>query len=374
MGTKILAFKTAIIKKMVEFWHTFKSGTWLKSPVFWARFMAYFLPLCLFIWVLWWNYSPLGYNKTYTIDVGSENDTKGRFYLEPSKDLGERQTAEDGITFRTLNGVVYAVFKPEAVLRDARLIFEIKGGDAFMMPLTISDDYSKYKWEYNWDFAKGSLPEGLKGNANFTTGEACASFNGIDQKLELPESKDLFENEAFTVYAKWRPDNSASSSQQIVGHYNWGLWQNKDNVEFRVGRMNNKDGKFYSIKAPILEENPEDFFGQTHTALAIYNPDSNGGYIDLYMDEQYAGRTYFGGERIWEDYNGNRNLSIGKSDHGTANYFDGCIYETNINNGLEIKENKKVSFRVSGFEDVKIPVVSNSIINLENIIIYVKNH
>lgn len=334
------------------------------------RFAAYAIPTLLFVWVLYWNYSPLGYNKTYTIDVGSDKDLSGRLHLEEAPTLGERTNKEDGTTTRTLLGATYAVFSPEFVLRDTRLIFEIIGKDAFMMPLSISYDYSRYKWDYLWNFTQESLPKNLKGQADLT--DSCAQFNGTDHRLELPGSKDMFESEAFSIYAKWRPDNQDVSNQQIIGHYNWELYQNKDSVEFRVGRMNDKAGKFYSLKAPLLVE-PAEFFGYEHTALAIYNPDPKGAYIDLYVDEQYRGRTYIGNDRIWADYNNDKNLTLGKSDHGSAQYFKGCIYEAGIKTGVVVKQSKKVSFRLDGPEDVQIPIMSTKLAEIDKIILHVEN-
>jgi hypothetical protein len=363
--------KTLIFKLKILDYKT-PAGQTTRDPVFWVRFSAYAIPLVFLIWVLWWNYSPLGYNKTYVIDVGSKSDITGRFYLEHSKDLSESKTDSKNNNYREINGTVYAIYKPKFVLKDTRLVFEAKGGDIFMMPLSITDDYTNYTWEYNWDFTQNKLPEELIGNIDLNR-EGCAYFNGIDTRLELRNSKDLFETEAFTVYAKWRPDNNSSSSQQIIGHYNWELWQNKDNVEFRVGRMNDAQGRFYSIKAHFLVDT-EDFFSVKHSMLATYNPTPDGGYIDLYVDELYAGRTYFGIDRIWQDYNGNRNISLGKSDHRDTDYFRGCIYNLGITKGVGVNQSKSVSFRLSGPDEVQMPIMSKGTASLNKIILHVQNH
>ena len=71
---------------------------------------------------------------------------------------------------------------------------------------------------------------------------------------------------------------------------------------------------------------------------------------------------------------GGRNLSLGKSDHGGVNYFQGCMYNAGILNSVGIKQAKKVSFRLSGPEDVRMPIVSNSIINFESVTLHVHNY
>jgi len=101
---------------------TTKSKQLLKDPIFWARFLGYAIPLAFLLYVLYINYLPFGYHKTFTINVGSNNDTKvSEFYLEPSPDLSERKTAADGTPYRELNGMATAVFKPNVVLKNNKI-------------------------------------------------------------------------------------------------------------------------------------------------------------------------------------------------------------------------------------------------------------
>ena len=104
-----------------------KVAEWSKSPVFWLKFAAYALPALFLVYVLYWNFLPFGYEKTFTIQVGAPGDTKGEFYLEPSKDLSEPKVAADGTTYRELNGIAYAVFSPKAVLRNATITVSVEG-------------------------------------------------------------------------------------------------------------------------------------------------------------------------------------------------------------------------------------------------------
>jgi hypothetical protein len=310
-----------------------------KKPVFWVRFSAYAIPLAFLLYVLYFNYSPLGINKTYVIDLTINNQQSKNFYLEPSQSLSGN----------ILNGVVFATYKPKAVLRDARIVLTLDGGNVETAPIEISSNYSKLKWDYSY------------------LGDECTEFNGTSTKIEIKDTADQFENGPFSILVEWTPKNMESSSQQIVGHFNWEIVQNTNNIQFQVGRMNSKDGAFYSVKYPI----DQDFFDNKHTALAIYNPRLIDGYIDLYIDEQYAGRTYFNSDTIYKDYNSNKNLSFGKSDHGGSNYFTGCIHNVKINNAVAVSVNKKFSLRTSGLDPITIPVISTASTTLNKITINV---
>ena len=291
----------------------------VKNPIFWLRFSAYAIPFAFLLYVLYWNFLPFGYNKTFTINVGSPSDTSGEFRLEPSKYLSERKTAPDGTTYRELNGDATAIFEPKAVLKNATITVSVEGDGVSILPPHIDFDPSTVKWDYSWDFTKKETASQFKGDAFWF--DSATYFDG-KSRLELPDTADKFESGPFTVYAEWLPKDDKGNGQQIVGHFNWELWQNNDSVFFQVGRMNDKDGPMYSIKYPITP----DFFNQKHTALAIYNPSENG-YIELYVDGDFAGRTYFNTDMIWDGYNGKENLSFGWTPHNNKrnSYFSGSI-------------------------------------------------
>jgi hypothetical protein len=270
------------------------------------------------------NFLPFGYHKSFVINVGSSDDTKvGEFYLEPSKDLSERKTAADGTTYRELNGTANVVFKPKAVLKNAEITVSVEGEGVSIIPPVIDFDPSTVKWDYSWDFTK-EIPKDLTGNAFMFDG--AATFNGKDTRLQLTNSSDNLEDGPMSIYAEWTPTDSDNSTQQVVGHYNWEIWQNKDSVEFRTGRMNNADGSLYSIKYPVKPE----FFGAKHTVLAIYVPSDNG-YIELYVDENFAGRTYFKVDKIWKEY-GDQNLTFGWTPHNYSKspYYSGSLTTVKI--------------------------------------------
>src|SRR5260221_2275250 len=108
MALSILnAEKTAKMKEWMK--------TQSKSPTCWAKFAGYAIPGVFLLYVLYLNFLPFGYHKTFTINVGSADDTKvSEFYLEPSKDLSDRKTNQDWTAYRELDGMATAVFKPNA--------------------------------------------------------------------------------------------------------------------------------------------------------------------------------------------------------------------------------------------------------------------
>lgn len=330
--------------------------------------LAYGIPLAFLAYVLYINYLPFGYEKTFTIDVGTEGDTDTRqpFYLEPSRDLSERKVAEDGTTYRELNGMANVVFKPDVVLKDAEITVSVEGDGVSIIPPYLDFDPHDYTWDYSWDLGR-SVPADLTGNAFVFDGEV--TFNGRDTRLELPNSANLFETGPFTLYAEWTPKDSESNAQQIVGHFNWELWQNADSVEFRVGRMNDGAGNFYSIKYPI--EVKEEFFNTFHSAVAIYNPSENG-YIALYLDNKFVEMTSIGRDMIWDKY-GSENLSFGWTSHnsGESPYFEGILYKMNIVSSV-IKIETSKTIKLSDFKPPSTVVITSSMgTPLEKVIIHV---
>ena len=220
-----------------------------------------------------------------------------------------------------------AVFKPDVVLKNATITVSVEGDGVSLIPPYLDFDPNSVQWDKSWDFTKG-VPKDLKNDNNKAFYFDGATYFDGTARLELASSSDMFEDGPFTIYAEWMPINDASSSQQIVGHYNWELWQNKDSVYFQVGRMNNATGTSYSIKYPV----DETFFNQKHSAVAVYSPSNTNGYIELFVDGIFIGRTSLGPDKIWKEYNGNNNLSFGWSSHNYNKnpYFRGSLYQIKI--------------------------------------------
>lgn len=339
-----------------------KSGISLKSPIFWARFFAYTIPLTFLFYVLYINFLPFGYNKNFIIKVGSKGDTDSskEFYLGPSKDLSEATTSPDGSTYRTLNGFAYASFNPKVALKNTEVTVSVESNNVLIIPPVIDFNPDNIIWDYSWDLTKG-IPKDLTGNAFMFDGEA--NFNGNDTRLELVNSADKFENGPFTLYAEWTPKDSFNNGQQIVGHFNWELWQNKDNVEFRIGKVNDTSDLVYSARYPITSE----FFNKKHSAIAIYDPSENG-YIDFFVDGVFAGRTYIKKDKIRTNY-GNQNLSFGWTPHnyGSNKHLLGIIYRANITSGNILPFSSETSFRLTGNNLKDISIVSAIPSEIKNI-------
>ncbi|MGC9599102.1 MAG: LamG-like jellyroll fold domain-containing protein [Minisyncoccia bacterium] len=338
-------------------------GTWIegrwRTPEFWLTFAAYAIPLAFLLYVLYINFLPFGYSATYTINVGTLGDTDASkaFYLEPSRNLSGSMTATDGSTYREFSGIINTVFNPNVVLKNANVTVSVSGGQGIsIIPPQINFDPTSVRWDYAWDFAT-STPSDLTGNAFHF--DDCEVFDGTSQ-LQLPSSSKKFDNGPFTVYAEWRPQDNIDNFQEIVGHYNWELLQNKDGVSFQVGRMDNSKGSFYSVSYPVTPI----FFNTEHSALAVYEPSTTGGYIQLYVDGNLAGRTSIGTSTIWIDY-GNKNLTFGKATHGVATYFEGCTSQVDFENDAQANLTN-VSFKFSGTK-LKIPLESFATTTLTSI-------
>lgn len=324
-----------------------------KDHIFWIRFTAYAIPLAFLLYVLYVNFLPFGYNKTFVIEVGGPNDTiDDNFYLISASGLSERKIDINNQSYRELDGSVFTVFKTQINLDGATAEMSITGENVSIIPPVINFDPDTITdWDYNWDFSK-KIPEDFIGNAFLF--EESVYFN--NSRLELPDSADKFESDPFTVYVEWEPKNSENNSQQIVGHFNWELWQNKESVSFEIGKMNNSQGLRYSIRYPI----DSNFFNKKHTALAVYSPGENG-YFELYIDGNFANRIYFGTDKIWTGY-GNQNLSLGWSRHfyEKKEYYTGAIFRVSIVSKNILQFASKTNFGITTTNMPDIQIVSTS--------------
>ena len=121
--------------------------------------------------------------------------------------------------------------------------------------------------------------------------------------------------------------------------------------------MNDANGTFYSITHKI----DDNFFNIEHEALAVYSPDIWGsGYVEFWVDDNLAGRTLIGTDKIYEDYNSENGFSMGWSSHnyGKNYYFDGCLYSTKIIDKVIIEE-KTQGLLESINNTAIIPIIGN---------------
>lgn len=319
-----------------------------KKAKYFLLFTAILVPLLILGYVLYWNFLPFGFQKTYVLKAGSLDDTSGELYFKGSKNLSSRKKAVDAAgkeyTFREVYGTVSAIFKPEAVLKNAYIKISVTGDNVVIIPPVSDAIKDSGKWDYLWEFALEVPPE-FSGSAQSFDG--CTEFDG-ESMLELNDSANLFEDGPFTIFAEWKPENSSEQNQEIIGHYNWEIYQNKDSVIFQVGRMNDQDGIFHTIKHPV----DADFFNKKHSLIAIYSPMQSAdqeGFIQLFIDGKNAGTKNIGADVIWKDY-GELPLSLGWSKHnGRANpYFKGCVYDVRISNQNPFENSTEVVFKSIG--------------------------
>jgi hypothetical protein len=311
------------------------------------RFMkksAYIIPLALLAYILCLNYLPFGYDRTFVIEAGKAGDRDGQFFLDTSEGLSPRMTAADGSTYRELSGFVYAVFKPKAILRNATATVTVSDEGVYLISPWLDVQPDTLDWQYNL------------ATASSTNG--CTYFNGSSTRLSIPSSETSPDGNAFTVYTEWTPADSQHAAQLIVGHYHWELLQNKDDVQFYIRTMEGKDG-IRSIRYPI---NDSEFFNKKHSALAIYAPANKerlNGYIDLYIDNRFAGRTYFGFETVLKEGLAERDITLGKSGHSDASFFKGCINDLRMMKSAVNTTSKEVSFKITREEkEYNIPMVN----------------
>lgn len=316
--------------------------------------LAWVLPIGILLIILYYNFLPFGYEKTLIINVGTEGDDKGEFYLEKNSILGARQSI-DGKNFRYLDGLAYAIYEPKAVLKDANIEATVEGkGVSFILP----PDLENIAWDYDWNI------EGIKKDFEVQTNEQidykkdllindnCVYFDGTT-RLVMPNTFDNFEEGPFAIYAEWIPQIT-TTSQQIVGHFNWEIMQNEKSITFQAGRMSTSTGPTFKISYPV----DEGFFNQKHRLLAIYNPKDEqniNGYVELFVDDIFSGRAYFGDKIIWKDYS-KQNLSLGKSHHGVAKYYQGNICHIKIVNNKLFSQTTNKWFAFVGNKITKIPV------------------
>lgn len=334
--------------------------------------LAYSIPLTFLVYVLYINHLPFGYNETFTLNVGTRDDTDSRnnLYLEPSTNLSEPQFSLNFSLFRELNGIAYLVFTPPVALENAEITVKVEGDGIKIIPPVIDFNPDSIEWDYAWDFTQNKTPEELGLTGSAFPFDRTMHFDGTNH-LELPDSSAKFEDEPFSVYVEWIPQDSENNGQQIVGHFDWELWQNSNSVEFRIGRMTDENGPAYYIKHEI----GPDFFTRKHSALAVYNP-SDSGYINLYVDGHHAGRKYFGTEKIWKEY-GNQNMSLGWTLHNSRKnpHFTGGIATLKIKTGEDVLADSLLptaTLHYSGTEPLPFALVSMSNSHLDSARLHVK--
>ena len=328
-------------------------------------FLAFAIPASILFYGLYINFLPFGWEQSYELNIdenGVISPLSKEIYLTNA--LGRKlYSLPQGI-----DGQVNVIIKPKVVIDNATVTIDLQGDEIYLgTPMNI--DLNKIAGDYTWNF-ESSIPEGLVGTAEYNQEEKCAYFDAAkEQTLSLPNSSDMFESEPMSIYVKWKPSRNSEflgGNQEIIGHYNWEIYQRENNIRFQVGRMNDAEGTFYSVDFPINES----FFENKHELLAIYSPDKeNGnGYIELWVDGKLGKRASIGNNTIYEDYNLDKSLSSGWTSHNfeTNPYFDGCIYEEKIINSVVKEEEERLFENFKAHDSpISIPILGDG--NLKSI-------
>lgn len=321
-----------------------------KNKVGFIKVLAWALPVLLILAVLYVNFPIFGFEKEYSIQVledGSVVASSGLIYFEDSK--GKKiSNLSDVYSLGAFNLVV----EPKVVLRNAVVNASISGEDVYFAKTDF--DPLNHNWDYFWDFTQG-IPSPLQGNAKFREDLGCVYFNGSNNEtLFYPNSSDMFENDSFVVYVEWMPEDSFGVNQQLIGHFNWEVWNHNTTIRFMTGRLENSNGGMPVISKQI----DENFFNETHSVIAVYKADKKGfGFTDLFIDSEYISRQRLTNETIWKDYNADKNLSFGFSPHnyGKNDYFTGCIYQAGFD-FTELSYLDEIEFQ-SEDKKIVIPIV-----------------
>ncbi len=284
------------------------------------------------------NFLPFGLNTHNELIFGKENDTLGVFKLLPSSAWGSRDVEQSGTTYRTIEGSAQITYQPKYVLTKSKISLTIEGDDVAAYTDTVPFNPELFnKWQHNWDLST-RIPTEFKGNTYLFDG--CTYFDG-KSIMYYENTKDLFESGTFSLYVEWQP-NEVLDYQQIVGHFNWELFQSKNFVIFQVGKMaGTTSTTFYSIRAPI----DQTFFNKKHKILIQYKPDSTNGYIEMFLDDKFVERRNIGSARIDPQY-GDNNLTFGWSSHNYQQNprFKGCLYRVAYSQDLAITPTKELSY------------------------------
>lgn len=327
------------------------------------------LPLFALLGILAVKYISFDEISYYELKIGTLTDTNvTELYLEPNPSLSERKTrANTNETYRNLYSTAKVIFRPNKFKENATATLTITGSDVSVILPQIDFDPYFYKWNNVYDFENG-YPQKITGSSFSFDGRMF--FDGQTGRVEIPTSKDLYDTGPFTVYAKWEPRSNATDYQQIVGRFNWEIFQNKESVIFQVGRVDNNAGRFVILTHPVTE----DFFGSPHELIAIYKPKSlenQIGYIEMYIDNKFVGRELLGSQKIWNNY-GNHNISFGKSKHGVGTFYNGFIdkvfFATSTPEFTSTTVIQNISTKLNPFTLVGATgsVISNVKINVEN--------
>lgn len=192
--------------------------------------------------------------------------------------------------------------------------------------------------------------------------DGCLVFDG-KSRLVYPNSSDMFEVGPFAVWVEWVP-TLKNNSQQLVGHFNWEVYQDSDKIQFRTGRMNNNSGPFYSVSSSFNN------FNQSNSLLALYSPSDNG-YIELFVNGKFAGQRSVGSDVLAIEY-GTQDLSLGWTPHNFGNYpyFEGKICSVKFGYvALEPSYVTSKSGKVADGSEARFSIVGNG--TLDEVIVRV---
>lgn len=314
-----------------------------KIPFFWLKFLTSILFCIFLIYIVFIYFFPFGLNTTLFINVGSLNDdSKSDFYLDSSSGFSKRKKSDSGHLYRELSGKGNFYFNPKIKIKNVDLELKINANNVELIAPIIDFDYKDITWDDGWNF--NYLPTEFNNpNNKIFYFEKAIYFSGKGG-LELKNSHDKFKTGPFSIYLEWMPIDVNAKNQRIIGHNNWTLIQNRDELRFLFG---NSIKRIYTISYEINDIN--NFFNKKNKVLINY--DTKGfGYIELYLNNSFVERINLNGYRLRENYEKNKNFIIGAGS-SEYDYFKGIIYRLKFKNEKAIKGGKKLDIKLDDLGD-----------------------
>lgn len=342
------------------------------------------IPLFLLGHAIWFNLLPLGFEEKYTLDLTDKDlkdDTVRNLYLDKKASLGEVFYNAQGNPYIEQSEALKFRFRADLVnttkanlflnipfssetdvylanndryyilnINSSAYPYKTKIGEIILLgpkanpeleaslqtadPLFFDEPHyyffpqSQEAYYLSIDFSQFNISDKrvlLGGNIPeykpAYTGDG-RRFDGEDDFVVVENTADNFTNQSFIVQVEYKNTDANRSNQEIIGHYDWELYSDEGDLFLRMGRMNTKQGDFLELRTEHTNNTWE-------KAAFYYTPQDS---LKLFKEGVLKGVYFIGNDTIYDQYNKNRSLTMGKAYHGSAMYYEGEIRSVQILN------------------------------------------
>ncbi len=214
------------------------------------------------------------------------------------------------------------------------------------LPFYFPFDYGNRDYSNSYDLI---FQNGLDINSTFKkVGDGSLNLDGLASSFAyIPNTANNFETGNFTVGAWIYATNSSASVRlaSIIGHFNWGLFYEEDNIEFFI--RDNASGFPDVVKLGA-------YYDGWHFLVGQYVEEK---YLVLWIDGEYVDYQDIT-QLIIEPTYGTRNIQIGDSSHGVAREYQGKIDDIFFINKTLSNETIKRMY-LAGVGDKGAELISN---------------